>query len=226
MTCTKETWLGAYVLDALEPDEAEDVRAHITGCPACQDEVVRLAWIPALLRTVPLEEVDRLDGGAAARDSAAQGLDRLLATARGGDRRPVRRPVAALLGVAAALLAAGAVVAGGGASPGTAGQRPAAVIRTVDPATHVHAAVTLAARSWGTELDLKLSWVPPGERCSLVARARDGRTDVAASWVASYRGTADVPGTTAIPIDQLAELDVVAAGGQRLAQLVVPDGGH
>ena len=54
MTCVKQTWLGAYVLDALEPGETEDVSNHIAACPICQDEVVRLAWIPGLLRTVTL----------------------------------------------------------------------------------------------------------------------------------------------------------------------------
>jgi len=63
----------------------------------------------------------------------------------------------------------------------------------------------------------------PGEHCSLVARARDGRSDTAATWVATYQGSADVPGTTAIPIDQLSEVDIVTSDGQRLARLVVPN---
>ena len=61
MTCVKQTWLGAYVLDALEPGETEDVSNHVAGCPICQDEVVRLAWIPGLLRTVTLEDIAGLD---------------------------------------------------------------------------------------------------------------------------------------------------------------------
>lgn len=94
-------------------------------------------------------------------------------------------------------------------------------IRAVDPHSHVRAAVTLSARSWGTEVRLRLDGVHPGERCSLIAHARDGRTDVAATWAASYRGAANVPGTTAIPLDQLREVDVVTADGRQLARLVV-----
>lgn len=227
MTCTEQTWLGAYVLDALEPEETVDVRAHVAGCLSCQDEVVRLAWLPALLRTVRLEDVEQLDTAAAHPDPAPPALDRLLAALRSGTPDRLRRTRAALVGLAAvSTIATLGIAATGGDGLGGVPSRPAGVVRTVDPSTGVHAAVTLAARAWGTELHLRLSWVPPGRRCSLVARARDGHADVAASWVATYRGTADVPGTTAIPIDQLAELDVVTADGRQLARLVVPHDGH
>ncbi len=60
MTCDMQTWVGAYVLDALEPDETEALRTHIAGCSICQDEVVSLSWIPALLRSVDLEGIESL----------------------------------------------------------------------------------------------------------------------------------------------------------------------
>jgi hypothetical protein len=41
--------LGAYVLGALEPAEAEAVREHLPGCPACSAEHESLAGLPALL---------------------------------------------------------------------------------------------------------------------------------------------------------------------------------
>ena len=41
--------LGGYVLGALEPDEAEAVRAHLPGCAACSAEHASLAGLPALL---------------------------------------------------------------------------------------------------------------------------------------------------------------------------------
>jgi hypothetical protein len=41
--------LGAYVLGALEPDEAEAVREHLPGCAACSAEHASLAGLPALL---------------------------------------------------------------------------------------------------------------------------------------------------------------------------------
>lgn len=225
MNCTQQTWVGAFVLDALEPDETEQVQRHIADCPACQDEVVNLSWIPALLRTVRLEDLEQLDD-VVAEDPAAPAsvLDRLLTATRDGPRRRrFRRPVAALLAAVAATVLGGAAAVGSGPFAERGGSSPVA-IRTVDPHSHVRAAVTLAARSWGTELHLQLSWVPRREHCSLIARARDGRSDVAATWVASYRGTADVPGTTAIPLNQLREVDVVSSAGEQLARLVLPHG--
>lgn len=34
-----EALLGAYALDAIEPDEASVIDAHLTGCPRCRNEV-------------------------------------------------------------------------------------------------------------------------------------------------------------------------------------------
>jgi anti-sigma factor RsiW len=41
--------LGGYVLEGLEPEETEAVRAHLPGCPACAAELASLAELPALL---------------------------------------------------------------------------------------------------------------------------------------------------------------------------------
>jgi hypothetical protein len=210
-----QEWIGAYVLDALEPDETEQVGLHIAGCTECQDEVVELAWIPPLLRTVSLEDIERLDAGTAAHPSRV--LDGLLARATRERRRTHRTALAAVAAVlVAALTAVGIASSGGSGDPGVI------AVQTVDPRSHLHVAVTMGSHSWGTALDLHLSGVAPGERCSLVVHGRDGQRDVAATWTASYRGTADVPATTPIQTSQITELDVVTASGTRLAQLAVP----
>ena len=225
MSCTQQTWVGAYVLDALEPEETAKVQRHIADCPFCQDEVVNLSWIPALLRTVRLDDVERLDERVPEEVIApAPVLDRLLATSRRAHRaRRIRRPVAALLAVVAAATLAGAAGAGTAVFTARGGEQPMA-IRSTNPHSHVRAAVTLSARSWGTEVRLRLSGVHPGQRCSLIAHSRDGRSDIAATWAASYRGTAEVPGTTAIPLDQLREFDVVTSDGLQIARLVMAHG--
>jgi anti-sigma factor RsiW len=51
-TCTTYGDLGAYVLGALEPEQADAVRAHLDSCQLCRDEVLDLAWIPPLLSLV------------------------------------------------------------------------------------------------------------------------------------------------------------------------------
>lgn len=47
--------LGAYLVGALEADEAERMRAHLTQCPACQAEYAALAPVAGLLSKVPVE---------------------------------------------------------------------------------------------------------------------------------------------------------------------------
>ncbi len=236
MTCRLQSWVGAYVLDALEPDESETLRQHIAECAICQDEVVGLAWIPTMLRAVAPDGVERIDedtedtgdtgdtcGQPADHRPPPVMLERLLASMDADKRsRRLGRPAAILVAVAMVVAIAGAATIGGGAFNGPHRPPAASAIQAVDPHTKVDAAVTMTSRTWGTELHLTLSWVAPGEQCSLVAHSRDGRSDVAATWTASYQGTASVPGTTAIAADQLSELDVVAANGQQLVRLVVP----
>jgi Putative zinc-finger len=202
MTCLMENYLGAYVLDALEPAETEDVRRHLAGCPGCSETVRSLEWIPGVLAAVPLQEIDALDRPVL--------LDGLLAKAR-RQRRTRRLALAA----AAVVLA----VAGGVSVPLLTPDESAPVVRASNAG--VTAEVSLTARGEGTALGLKLSGVAPGERCSLVARARDGRTETAATWVATYTGTADLSGTTAIPRAQLTALDVVTEDGRLLVRLAL-----
>ena len=47
--------LGAYLLGALEPEEAELMRLHIRQCPACQAEYAELAPVAGLLARIPAE---------------------------------------------------------------------------------------------------------------------------------------------------------------------------
>jgi anti-sigma factor RsiW len=50
LTCNElRPLLGGYVLEALEPDETEAVRAHLPGCAACAAELASLAELPHLL---------------------------------------------------------------------------------------------------------------------------------------------------------------------------------
>jgi putative zinc finger protein len=208
MTCATEEYLGAYLLGALDAREETWVRTHLSACAICRDSLRELEWIPARLGAVPAEDVEALD--------AQPLLDRVLLASRRERRTRRRRQVLAVAGVAAVAVTGIAVVTVDG------GPAPPSVVRASDPQTGVTAEVGMTSADEGTRLALKLSGVRPGERCALVARARDGRTETAASWVATYSGTADVPGTTAIPADQLASLDVVTDDGRLLARLTVP----
>lgn len=218
MSCATEEYLGAYVLGALDAREDAWVRTHLATCPTCRDSLRELEWLPARLGAVPARDVEALDVEALAVEALAVEpplLDRVLAASRRDRRVRRRRLVLAAAGVAAAAVTGITVVT-------VDDPAPAPVLQVADARTGVTAQVGLTPADEGTRLNLQLSGVRPGERCALVARARDGRTETAATWVATYTGTADVPGTTAIPADQLESLDVVTDDGRLLVRLTVP----
>ena len=84
----------------------------------------------------------------------------------------------------------------------------------------VHLTVKLADQASGTKLDMTMSGVTSGQRCSLVAVGRDGRTEDAGWWEATYEGTAHITGTTSIARKDLTQLKVVTEEGKTL--VVVP----
>ncbi len=214
MSCATEEYLGAYVLGALDAREDTWVRTHLATCATCRDSLRELEWLPARLGAVPAQDVEALAVEALAVEPPL--LDRVLDASRRERRVRRRRLVLAAAGVAAAAAVTGITVVAVD-DPG-----PAPVLQVADARTGVTAQVGLTPADEGTRLNLQLRGVRPGERCALVARARDGRTETAATWVATYTGTADVPGTTAIPADQLESLDVVTDDGRLLARLTVP----
>lgn len=208
-SCSQQTYLGGYVLAALEPEEDEAVRAHLASCPGCQTEADSLQATAAMLAVLSLAEVGQLTAAEAP-------------PARVDD--PVRRRHRHHLAVVAAALVLGVLGASGlvasmGDGPGPGSP---AVVQARVAVPGVQAAVEVTSRTGGTELRLRLSGAYPGGTCYLVAHAEDGRAETVASWVATARGTAVVSGRTAISRSDLRALDVVTASGQRLAHLVVP----
>ena len=218
---------GAYLLGALDPADRAEFETHLAGCPACREELADLAGLPGLLGRLTAEDAVGLTpvtDVSTAPDPAV--LDRALVGVTRHRRRQRRRW---LVGAAAAvLIAAGGAAAGVAATIG-AGRpddipTPAAagrIIAATDPATHVHARVTLRADPAGTALTISLTGVRPGAHCQLIAVSAEGRREVASSWRADYGGHADVTGATAIPAAQLASLQVLTADHSRLVTLPV-----
>jgi hypothetical protein len=64
--------LGAYVLGALEPDEADALRRHMADCPVCQAEYRELQQAAGLLAAVPAEAFEARGAAGAAPEA---GLD-------------------------------------------------------------------------------------------------------------------------------------------------------
>jgi len=104
--------LGAYALDAVEPDEAARVADHVGECPRCAAELAEYHQVVGLLASVGGEAPPGLWDQIAARATrtgAAEGdrprsPDRERARERGGrGQRTLLRATAAVAGVAAAL---------------------------------------------------------------------------------------------------------------------------
>jgi|1185.fasta_scaffold43636_2 hypothetical protein len=235
MTCTMERELGAYVLHALEPEEAEAVQMHLGDCPRCRDEVGSLSFATSLLALLTLHDVEQIEradsadsrigaGGDDASSSPASSPAPAIARraeGRGARRRSPRRALIAVGVAAVILVASSALGAARVLHPGDGAATPT-VIRAVDARTNVSAAVSLSSHSGGTDLRLTLAGAYPTGWCSLVAHSRDGRADTAATWVADARGAADVTGATPIPTAELTELDVVSETGQLLVRIPMP----
>lgn len=204
MSCDHEVLIGAYLIDALEPAENDSVRAHLDECPQCRIEAASLERTVALLALLDPDEVEQLQGD----DSELPSTP----------RRSHRRTRTAVIMSAVAAATATVLVGIGGSSP-----RPhETTVTGEDPITHTSATITVTPRSWGSELHLNMRGAYPNGWCSLVVRSRNGSTDVAATWLASPQGTANVPGATSIAPSQLGVFDVITDAGQRLVQLSVP----
>ena len=208
MTCEEvRPLLAAYVLGALEPAEADDVRRHLAECGPCAQEGARSGATASLLELVPLEGYGPTPGATAA-------MDRLLGRVA-AERRAARRRGTTLAVAAAAAVAVLAGVVGGvvGASIGGAGReavggvavggadrttaaspsasstgRPTTVLTGRDAGTGVSATVAVQERGWGTGLHLKLVGVRGGSQCLLVAVGRDGSRQTAATWSVPTEG--------------------------------------
>jgi Putative zinc-finger len=230
MTCPRTIALGAYVLGALDREERAGLEAHLETCDICSDELDRLAPLPGLLSRLTLDEAEVLDTAEpqpAELDPAdprpaetSAPLERaLFEVARERRRSRLMRATA----VAVALVLAAVAVVGGPLSGGDGGEDEPAPLTAAasNLRTGVQGSAELSREPWGTRVELRLAGVRPGEHCRLVARAAGGRTEVAATWRASYLGTAEVPGAVAIPPERLTSLDVVTAEDRVLVRMPV-----
>lgn len=117
--------LGVYALDAVEPDEAAAVEAHLAGCPQCRAEVEEHRSVASLLGNVgaaaPIGLWDRISDSLdepGAEPASPSGEDVLSFPVGGRAARPAqaspsnRHPVRTVLGAVAAAVVLLAGVAG------------------------------------------------------------------------------------------------------------------
>ena len=61
MTCVMNVEIGAYVLHALEEDEALALERHVAGCPQCQEELRELEFTASLLSLLSAEDLRQFE---------------------------------------------------------------------------------------------------------------------------------------------------------------------
>lgn len=200
MTCPDTTAIGAYVLGALDTDERLDLERHLHDCAGCRDALLQFANLPGLLNTLTLEEVTAVPASTPRRTF------------------PRRR---ALIAVAAAVFVAGAGVLAGrelGTDPSPQAQ-PSVSWSATDGAGGIDATARLSNQPWGTDIQLRLKAVKPGQLCKLVVHARSGDSETTGWWSTTNITEADVPASTSIALPDIDQLDVVTAAGAVLASL-------
>jgi hypothetical protein len=208
---------AAYVLGALTTSERREFEAHLSGCRACTAAVGELAGLPGLLASVPVDVVESISEKP--EDPPASLLPRMLARAQ----RRRRLMWVAVAGVAAAVIAAFVVVVMVTARPAatiqTAGV-PVTLAATPSGTNALTANAHLISVGWGTRIDLKCTYDDgPGWDSHVYVMTvtnKSGSVESVASWTALPGKTANLTGSTATRLGDIAALDVRDTAGDVL----------
>ena len=225
--------LAAHALGALEEAERVSVEQHVASCERCQAELEELEEVRMALDGLPPEAW--LDGPPADADLL---LQRTLRTARG--ERAGRRFSQRVIGAAAAAVLAVVAIGGGAlvgrstttqqtAQPAVSSTAPTPpsgtrVASFADPATGARLTVRVEPAAGWVRVSAAVAGIPAGQRCRLVVVAKDGRREIAGSWLVSAKGARE--GTTLDGSALIAPADVAAVqvenfDGQRFVSVSV-----
>jgi Putative zinc-finger len=223
---TYALWDAAYVVGSLSCDDRGEFEAHLSACRSCRESVTELSAVPALLAQLTRDDVAAIDedGSSAPPPLSREPLTSLLP--RVGRRRRSHLLAWMVAAAAAAVLVIGALVAvqSSPAAPVPAAPQANASAMTmtrVAPAP-LNSTVTLSSHGWGTRIEMNCTsgrWAPtsghddiaPGDKLAMVVVGRNGVHSQLATWVALAGVTATPGGSTSMPIDQIAAVQVVTA---------------
>jgi anti-sigma factor RsiW len=229
-------WDAAYVLGSLSDADRREYEAHLRGCPSCRQAVDELSGVPAHLGQLTADEVAAIDDGAS--EALPPLRPRVLTSlqAKVSRRRRNTRVVTWTVAAAAAAVMVFGVLVGVQSHPGApASPRTEASALTMTPLapTVLTATVTMTGHGWGTQIDMTCTYpadtgssapgaVEPPDKLAMVVVGRDGSRDRLASWKAVDGVRATPVGSTSMPLDQIATVEIVAAdNGNVLLQRTV-----
>lgn len=224
-----ETWDASYVLGALSSTERREYESHLNGCERCRSSVADLSGVPALLALLDDELKQDLKQGPAVPDVPPlrpEVLGELLAKV-GWRRRRARWAAATAMAVAAVVLAVGVFVA---TRPGvldptlvprtTVSAMTMAPVPDAEGAAEFAASFTMTRHDWGTDIAMTCTYsesddeaegAGADDKLAMVAVGRDGSHVQLGTWKARAGETAQTSGSTSMPIDEIAAVQVVAA---------------
>jgi hypothetical protein len=118
------------------------------------------------------------------------------------------------------VVAAAGVLIGRGLVNDPAPQEPTTVTwAATDGVGGIDTTATLSNQTWGTDIQLRMKDLKPGELCKLVVHARSGQSETTGWWTTNYIHEADVPASTSIALPDIDRVDVVTATGTVLTSL-------
>lgn len=215
------TWDAAYVLGSLSRDERGEFESHLRGCSACSRSVGELADIPRLLALLDAGDIDT--NFESTRSVGVTAVAPGIVAPQSARRRWRHYSPPAAIAVAACL-ATVAVFIGGLAflrlqsptSPPQA-QLSAAPMTPVRPSP-LTATVSLASHRQDTEIEMSCTYgqerggtADDDDDLAMVVVGRDGSHTQLTTWVGHTGATASPTGVIALPVDQIAAVQVISA---------------
>lgn len=192
MTCPETITIGAYVLGALDVSERRAAEQHLETCAICRETLLQFAHLPGLLHAVPLDDIEA---------DEPEPVPLRLPKRRVGRRWMLAAAVVAVVGAGIGGVAGWQALEGPASETWTATNGVDGIDTTAELTSH----------GWGTDIQLRMTDLKPGEHCKLIVHGRDGTIETAGWWATKSTYTADVPASTSIPLNNIDKLEVVTA---------------
>jgi hypothetical protein len=220
-------WDAAYILGSLSSNDRREYEDHLSGCVSCRSAVGDLSGTPALLAMLSSDEVAAIDDcGLDPPPMRPELLDEILQKVQRSRRRSRWITWSVSAAAAAAVLAVAALLATNPAQfgltplqvPGISASAPLTMTPVVP--SSFEATVVVTGQGWGTQVDMTCTYREEpgadeagdsGDKLAMYAVGRDGSRVQLATWMARAGATASPSGSTSMPVDQIAAVQVVSA---------------